>query len=103
MRTVQDDAADLTDLMRCNSEPLWSGLRVALEARGISVGRAAFAESVEQGDDSEFGVLVTDDDEVVQFGFVPSAGTFSEWEAITSRWMDTPYRTSIETAMELLK
>jgi hypothetical protein len=67
------------------------------------VSGAALAESCEQGDGAEFGVLVTEDCEVVEFVFLSTSGAIVDWKTITTWWADTPYRDSIESAMRQLR
>ena len=51
----------------------------------------------------EFGVLVTEDREVVEFVFLLSSGAIVDWKPITTWWTDTPYRDSIESAMRQIR
>ena len=80
----------------------WDHLRALLQAQGIDPASAALAESVEQGDDSEFAVVVTREGEVFQFSWAPSAEGVMEWVRTTDSWRDTPYRSGIEDALALL-
>jgi hypothetical protein len=97
---VAENVAVLTRLLRESDDEMWAGLRAALARRGIDVLGSMLAFSVEQGDDSEFGVLVTADD-VVTFSWRPSTAFFVDWTPITGWWRDSPYRAEIEQAVRL--
>jgi hypothetical protein len=114
-----DQVRKLTSLLRSGDEPFWSRLRSLLRERGVSPDEAALAECFPDGDSFEFGVVVatdrTDlfgvvvavDRTVFQFGLSYldgkiEDGTFSEWVDLTARFRSTPYRASIDAAVEFL-
>jgi hypothetical protein len=95
-----DEMADqLTELLRVSGDPFWRALREGLVLRGVDPNRSQMAVSSEEGDDCEFGVLVTEAGAVVQFVWQPSLSSFMEWTPITSWWPDSPYRREVEAAM----
>lgn len=95
--------ASLTALLRESEEPFWSSLRQALRNQDVQPDHAALAERCEQGNGSEFGVVVTADGEVFQFSILSEAHDFAEWIRMTDWWPSSPYRNSIEAALTLLK
>lgn len=95
-------SASLTQLLRADDDQMWRWLRGALLGRGVDPAAAALAESCEQGDDSEFGVVVAADGEVFQFAFVAGGEGFTEWVRITDYWRETPYRESVADAQRFL-
>jgi hypothetical protein len=113
-----DQIRKLTTLLRSGDAPFWSRLRNLLRERGVSPDQAALAECFPDGDSPEFGIVVatdrTDlfgvvvavDRTVFQFKLsyldVIEEGTFSEWVDLTARFRSTPYRASINAAIELL-
>ena len=94
--------ANLTALLRNDPSQFWEHLRTLLQAQGIDPGSAALAESVKQGDASEFAVVVTNDGEVFEFSWTPSAAGIMEWVRTTEWWRGTPHRPGIEDALGLL-
>jgi hypothetical protein len=97
---VAQDVAVLTGLLRESDDEMWARLRAALGSRGIDALGSVLAFYVEQGDDSDFGVLVTADD-IVTFAWQPSTAFIFEWTPITGWWRDSPYRAQIERAVRL--
>ncbi len=74
--------AQLTALLRNDPSEFWSHLRTLLQVRGVDPANAALAESVEQGEDSEFAVVVTSGQEVFEVDWSPTDGLF-EWNRTT--------------------
>jgi hypothetical protein len=99
---VKDQVGQLTLLLRTSDEPFWRSLRDALGARGVDATRSQLAASWEEGDDSEFGVVVTDTGTVVEFVWQPSSSSFVEWVPITDWWQASPYRSEVEEALRRL-
>lgn len=96
------EVANLTQLMRSGTDPMWVILRKVLADRQIPADEAVLAESIPLGDDAELGVLVTRDREVFEVSFEPSSGN-SSWQRVTTWWADTPYRNAIAEAMQLVE
>lgn len=94
---------DLTALLRNDPSEFWSHLRALLDERGIDPARAALAESLEQGDDSEFAVVITADGDVYELSWSPTGQGVTNWVCTNERWRDTPYREGIEQAISLLE
>jgi hypothetical protein len=98
------DIIRYTELFRNSSEPFWVRFRELVEKRGISVLRSVLAISFEDDVDFEFGVLVTADRRVFQFGFSfrgqpVRQGTFREWVDLTDRYTDSPYSKEVTQAL----
>ena len=98
---VLDDVVGLTRLLREGDGEVWRVLRAALRSRGIRVEGTWLAFSAEQGDHSEFAVIVTESDDVVRLSWQPSTEPIFEWTTITAWWRDSPYRNDVATAFEL--
>ena len=96
---MNDRVDKLTELLRVSDDLFWRSLRAALVSQGVDPDRSHLAASSEEGDDCEFGVLVTQAGRVVQFVWQPSSASFVEWQSITSWWPDTPYRSAVEAAL----
>ena len=96
-----DEVFTLTELLRESDDEVWTALRSALRGRGVDARGSLLAFSVEQGDDSEFAVLVTDRDEIATLSWQPSTGSIFEWTLITDSWRDSPYRDDVARALQL--
>ena len=97
-----------TKLLRTSADPLWARHRELLIGRGIDPRTSILAESFPDDTNFEFGILVTADGRVIQFGLDyldkdVDEGEFSEWEDITDRYLDSPYSDSASTAVEMLR
>jgi hypothetical protein len=98
----------LTELLRSSPEPMWARLRVLLVARGIDPHSSLLAGCFPDDANFEFGILVTNDGHVFQFGLdylhkTISEGKFSEWQDMTERYRDTPYSDCAQAALALLE
>jgi len=95
-----------TKLPRESDDPMWARIRKLLDARGINVGKSFLVESFPDDNSFDFGILVTQDGFVIQYGFdylgkTVQEGEFTEWGDLTSRYQNTPYSESIKAGMEL--
>jgi hypothetical protein len=97
----------ITRLMRSGEHPLWVRLRELLRERGIDPDNAILAESVEDGEDLEYGVVVTKDRQVFEFELDFSEAPmeqsqFSVWRDVTHS-LDAAHLTRrAELALEIL-
>ena len=103
-----DQIRELTALLRTSRDHFWSTLRALLRDRGVAPEDAALAECFPDDTSFEFGVVVSQEGSVFQFGFdylkhPVENGILSEWEDLTARFRSTPHRASIETALEFLR
>ena len=97
-----------TDLMRNDSDPLWARIRELLVGKGVNPSTSILATSFPDDSDFEFGILITAEETVYQFGFDhlrkrPEEGVFREWSDLTPRWKDTPYREDVEVGLAVLR
>jgi len=102
MRSVTDRVGHLTLLLRTSDEPLWRSLRDALGAQGVDATRSQLAASSEEGDDSEFGIVVMETGAVVQFLWEPSSSSFVDWVPMTDWWQASPYSSKVGEALRRL-
>jgi hypothetical protein len=82
--------AEFTELIREGNDPLWRRLRELLRQRGIDPQTAELAESFEDDEFYEFGVLVTADGRRYEFEIdyaeTPIAeAVFAEWRETSGR------------------
>jgi hypothetical protein len=91
----------LTSLLRSSEDPMWSALRAALRAAEVDVDRSYLASSVQQGDDSEFAVLVDRNGAVFLLSWQPSTAVIFERVDVTGWWTDSPYRAAVQEALDL--
>jgi hypothetical protein len=106
---VTDDeyVAEITRLLRTSDDPFWRRLRDVLRARGVNPETAALADSVEDDDRFEFGIVVTADLHAFQYGFayrdVPiERGLIVEWNELPAG-QHGPYAAQIAAASRLLR
>jgi hypothetical protein len=97
----------LTGLFRASEEPFWMRLREAVRERRVEPDKSLLADSFEDDINFEFGILVTHDRRVIQYGFSYSDqsfsdGTLTEWNDLTERWNSSPYRSEVSIALEML-
>jgi hypothetical protein len=108
MNTKRDQIRLLTKLARESDEPLWARIRVLLREKSLDPARVFVAECFPDDTQFEFGIVVTDDGRVFQFGFdylhrKVEDGMFSEWDEITVRFTTTPHRDSIALGLDIAK
>ncbi len=97
---VVADVRGLTRLLRTGDGWLWLRLRAIAQDRGLSLQDGALAFSVEQGDDSEFGVIVARHGDVYEYSIVK--GGEEEWGCLPD-WAGSPYGDEVAVAFELLQ
>jgi len=95
------------ELLRTSPDPIWRRARELLEERGISSATSILATSFPDDASFEFGVVVTDDRRVYQFGLdylhkPVEQGVFTEWVDLTERHAGSPYSDDVAAALELL-
>jgi hypothetical protein len=86
---------------------MWTRTRHLLEERGISPSTSILATSFPDDTSFEFGVIVTSDGRVYQFGFEylgksVEQGVFTEWVDLTERHASSPYSDDVAAALEIL-
>lgn len=106
MNFSKDEIKVFTKLLRESDEPMWTRIRHLLDGRGIKVDKSILVESFPDDTCFEFGILITQDGSIIQYGFdylskKVQDGEFTEWEDLTPRYENTPYYESIKTGMEL--
>jgi hypothetical protein len=105
--TSKREIVDLTALLRNSADPMWARLRQLLLEHGVSVDTAVLATSFPDDTRFEFGVVVTSDRRVYQFGLdylhkPVDQGTFTEWVDLTEDHASSPYREAVAVALDLL-
>lgn len=93
-----------TRLLQESDEPLWVRLRDLIREKGINPQQVILAYSYPEDLHFEFGVVVTPEARVFQYGFdylhqSISDGVFSEWEELTDRYETSPYRNQVAAAL----
>ena len=98
-----------TKLLRENDEyPFWIILRNLLTDKGIDYSKSFLAFSTEEGENLEFGIIVTSDKNVFQYFIELSEdgkglNKVLEWEDISSSFESTPYTNDIESVFKLIE
>jgi hypothetical protein len=99
---------EFTDDLRSSNDPLYARMRTLLAARGVDPASSWLAEMFEDDPNYEFGILVTGDRRVIEFGFhYPNGnvadGDFRDWVDRTHGWQLTPFREEIDEAFSHLE
>ena len=102
---IKENIQQLTEIMQSSEESMVVGIRRCINEKNIKLNDLVIVEWFPDDMDFEFGILVTNDCEVYQFGYTYSEktkdeGSFSEWENITKNWKDTPHSSSIAVAVK---
>jgi len=106
MSFSRDDILIFTNLLRVSDDPMWVRIRTLLQERGIDAKTSILVESFPDDTSFYFGVLITKDGSVIQYGFdylgkEIQNGQFSEWQDLTQQYKDMPYCKSVKTGMIL--
>jgi hypothetical protein len=99
---MMDEIAAQTRLFRESPDPMWAKLRELVRDRSADPQSTVLAFSVEDGDEHEFGVVVTAERRVFEYAFAVDGARFDEWTEITGRHWGTPYGQAVETALASL-
>jgi len=102
-----DDIQTFTSVFRTDTDPFWIRLREVVRERGIDPSTSLLVFSVEDDINFEFGIIVTHDKRVIQYGFSytdsVADGQLTEWQDLTERWAASPYRSDVSTGLSLLE
>ena len=99
---------ELTQLMHKSEDPFWSRIRELLKEKGLELNKSILVDCFPDDEDFEFGIVLTKEQTVFQFGFNYSnrpvdKGKFSEWKNITKTWQASPYRKQIEISLQMVE
>jgi hypothetical protein len=108
MSTQRDAVLRCTELLRTSPEQMWARMRELLEERGVSPGTSVLATSFPDDTSFEFGVVVTSNRRVYQFGLAylhkpVTQGVFTEWVNLTERHASSPYHDDVAAAFAVLE
>jgi hypothetical protein len=100
------DVVQLTSLLRSSDDPQWVGIRRELTNKGLDPGTLALATSFPDDRRFEYGIVVTPEGHVFQYGYdyldtEPGEGTFTEWSDETDRWREGAHGNDVAAAMKL--
>ena len=95
MASDAEDIVALTRELRESQKPLWSRLRELLIERGLEPKKVALVAFFPDDIQYEYGVVVTADRRIYQFGFDylhvgVAQGTFREWREFTGQPVPHP-------------
>lgn len=104
----REDIETFTRLFRTGTEGLWVRLREVVRERGVDPSTSLLVDSVEDDVNFEFGIIVTHDRRVIQYGFRysdPSCidGKLTEWKDLTEHWAASSYRSEVSAGLSLLE
>ena len=105
--TSKREIVELTAPLRNSNDAMWARLRQLLLEHGVSADTAILATSFPDDASFEFGVVVTNERRVYQFGLdylhkSVEKGSFTEWVDLTERYASSPYREEVVVALDLL-
>ena len=97
-----------TKLLRTDSDSFWVRLRHLLSEKGVNPESALLAYSYEEDYQFDYGIVVSHDGRVFQYGFDflhkdISEGVFTEWNDITNQYQRSPYAKEIEIALHMAR
>jgi len=102
-----NDIQTFTSLFRTDTDPFWIRLREVVRERGVDPSTSLLVDSVEDDINFEFGIIVTQDRRVIQFGFrytdSVADGKLAEWQDLTERWAASPYRSEVSVGLSLIE
>jgi hypothetical protein len=104
-RAIKETITQQTEILRNSKEAMATGIRRCLEEKSINPKSIIVAEWFPDDTSFEFGIIVTYDNKVYQFGYdyldkPEGNGYFSEWENLTTTWRDVPHAKSIALALK---
>jgi hypothetical protein len=81
-KVLKQEVNELTSLLRNDKE--WKGLREALQEKGFDADRIVLAGFMEDSDENEFGVVITDELKVFEYKRNTSeeSGQIVEWRLV---------------------
>lgn len=84
----------------------WSSMRRLLNEKGVDPATTILAESFEDAEDADMGVLITPDGSVVEwrrryFDEQPKNDAIIAWRDITASWRGGPWNDEVEAGFEL--
>jgi DNA-binding Lrp family transcriptional regulator len=108
MENLKQEVEETTKVLQNSPEELWKRIRFLLKEKGIDPAQAVVACSFLEDFSFEYGIVVSKDEKIYQYGFdflnkEISAGTFKEWEDITETYHKLHYKENIEIALQMLK
>jgi DNA-binding Lrp family transcriptional regulator len=108
METKRQEIEQITKLLQKSPEKLWERIRTLLKEKGVDPDSIIVACSYLEDLCFEYGILVSEDAKVYQYGFDflnknISEGTFKEWEDITDTYHKLHYSKEIEIALQMVK
>lgn len=98
----------LTKLLRENREhPFWSVLRNVLTEKGIDYLKSYVAFSSEEGNNNDFGIIITPQKRVLQYNILladngKTLNKILEWNDITESYGSSPYNKDIKNCLIII-
>ena len=100
--------SEITETIRNSNNAFALGIRRCLEGKGIELSTSIIADLFPDDYCFDFGLVVTNKNEVFQFGYSyppnqEEKGEITEWNNLTEKWKNTPYAEQIKAAHMLLQ
>jgi hypothetical protein len=108
MEIKKQEIEEITNVLQKNPDELWERIRFLLKEKGVDPGSIIVACSYLEDLCFEYGIIVSEDGKVYQYGFDflnknISEGTFKEWEDITDTYHKLHHSKEIEIALQMVK
>jgi hypothetical protein len=102
-----EEIQTFTSFFRADRDPFWIRLREVVRERGVDPSTSLLVDSFEDDINYEFGIIVTPDRRVIQFGFrytdSVADGKLTEWKDLTECWATSPYRSEVSAGLSLIE
>lgn len=104
---MRDRIAELTGSLRASEADLFPRLRQLLEERGVDPGSSVLVEMFSDAREFEYGIVVTREGDVFQFGLdcmgrQPDSAELIEWIDWTRTYRYAAFSEQVEAAKSLL-
>ena len=104
---MHDRMTELTASLRASDETLFPALRKLLADRGVDPGTSVLVELFSDDREFEYGIVVTRDGAVFQFGLdcmdrAPEDAELIEWIDWTSTYQLAAFRSHVDAALDYL-
>src|SRR4030043_2479433 len=108
MEILKQEVEEITNTLQNSPEDLWKRIRFLLKEKGVDPVQTVVACSFLEDLYFEYGIVVSKDGKVYQYGFdflnkEISQGIFKEWNDITDTYQKLHYSKHVEIALDMMK
>lgn len=104
----RQDILELTASLRGSADPIWSRLRALFVQRGVNPPSSVLVEFFPDDVSFQYGVVVSGDARVYQFGFdylhrTEAEGVLSEWKDISGSFQSTAFSSNVQIGLSIVQ